>query len=183
MAFMDDLNKKMTNAGKKTQFNAVIAEEEKRANILYCQLGKLYASLHRTDYENELSNIMLQISEVEARISNYRQQLLQIKGVVLCNKCGAEIDCNSVFCPACGNEVPKTENNVELVKCVYCNNSVAKGQRFCTYCGKPMATQEVAPQQEAEATSYCHKCGSKLLADGEFCTECGARVAEKAPVT
>lgn len=187
MAFMDDLNKMMSNAGKKTRemadsakINSAISEEEKKINALYYQAGKLYVALHPTDYEPEFGSVMAQIADVEAKLSNYRQQLMQIKGVIPCSQCGADVPRNSVFCPSCGNEMPRAENGVELEKCASCNNYVAKGQRFCTYCGKPMATQAVvapvaAPQQEEAPIGFCSNCGSKLYAGSDFCTNCGAR--------
>ncbi len=187
MAFMDDLNKMMSNAGKRTRemadaakMNSAIAEEEKKINALYYQAGKLYVALHPTDYEPEFGSVMAQIADVEAKLSNYRQQLMQIKGVIPCSQCGADVPRNSAFCPACGNAMPRTENGVELEKCASCNNYVAKGQRFCTYCGKPMATQAVvapaaAPQPEEAPIGFCSNCGSKLYAGSDFCTNCGAR--------
>ncbi len=186
MAFMDDLNKMMSNASKKTKdmadiakLNASISDEEKKINNLYYQVGKLYVALHPADYEQEFGSVMAQIAEVEAKLSNYRQQLQQLKGVTPCSKCGADVARNSAFCPACGNEMPRTENGVELEKCASCNNFVAKGLRFCTYCGKPMATQAVvAPQQQEEPVGFCSNCGSKLAAGCDFCTECGTKVTE-----
>ena len=185
MAFLDDINKMMSNASKKTKdmadsakINSAMTEEEKKINNLYYQVGKLYVSLHPTDYEQEFGGMMAQIAECESKLSNYRQQLQLIKGVVPCSKCGADVARNSVFCPNCGNEMPKSENGIELEKCVSCGNFVAKGLRFCTYCGKPMATQAVvAPVQMAEpAIGVCPGCGSPVPAENDFCTECGTKV-------
>lgn len=186
MAFMEDLNKMMSNAGRKTRgmadsakLNSAISEEERKINGLYYQAGKLYVALHPADYEPEFSSVMAQIAEVEAKLSNYRQQLQQIKGVIPCSKCGTDVPLNSAFCPTCGNEMPRSENGVELEKCVSCGNFVTKGQRFCTYCGKPMATQAVvAPPQEAEPIGFCSSCGGKLFAGSDFCTVCGTKVVK-----
>lgn len=187
MAFYDDLNKMVSNAKRKTKditdsakINSAISEEEKKINAVYYQIGKLYASLHPSDYEQDFNGMMAQVAEIEAKLASYRQQLQQIKGVKRCEKCGADVAMNSVFCPGCGSEMPRNENGEELVKCVACGNYVAKGLRFCTLCGNPMATQQVvapAPPVQEKSSGFCPNCGSNLLPDSDFCTECGAKVA------
>ena len=195
MAFFDDIGKKTKNLADSAKISVAISDEEKRLNNLYYQIGKLYVSLHPADYEFEFGGMMAQVSEVEAKLAEYRQQLQQIKGVAICPRCNAEVPRNSVFCPNCGGEMPRTEGGVELEKCVSCGNHVAKGMRFCTYCGKPMATQVVAPpapvqadvpvQQEEpaqaepaqeETPAFCTNCGQALSAGSVFCTECGTKV-------
>ena len=196
MAFFDDIGKKTKNLADSAKISVSISDEEKRLNNLYYQVGKLYVSLHPADYEFEFGGMMTQISEVEAKLAEYRQQLQQIKGVAICPRCNAEVPRNSVFCPNCGGEMPRTEGGVELEKCVSCGNHVPKGTRFCTNCGKPIATQVVAPpvpvqedipvQQaepaleeapvQEEAPAFCTNCGQALSADSVFCTECGTKV-------
>ncbi len=178
MAFFDDIGKKTKNLADSAKINVALAEEEKRLNNLYYQVGKLYVSLHPTDYQYEFGGVMAQIAEVEGKLAEYRQQLQQLKGVSPCPRCSAEVPRNSAFCPNCGNEMPRIENGVELEKCVSCGNHVAKGLRFCTYCGKPMATQVVAPPVpvQEEAPSFCSNCGKEVSADSAFCSECGTKV-------
>lgn len=178
MAFFDDLGKKTKNLADSAKINAAISEEEKKLNGLYYQVGKLYVSLHPTDYQYEFGGMMTQIVEIESKLAEYRQQLQQIKGVAPCPKCGAEVPRNSAFCPGCGSEMPRSESGIELEKCVSCGNHVAKGLRFCTYCGKPMATQVVAPPApvQQEAPAFCPACGRAVAPGSEFCSECGTKV-------
>lgn len=178
MAFFDDISKKTKNLADSAKINVAISDEEKKLNNLYYQVGKLYVSLHPTDYQYEFGGMMTQIVEIEAKLNEYRQQLQQIKGVSPCPKCGGDVPRNSAFCPACGCEMPRSEGGVELEKCVSCGNHVAKGLRFCTYCGKPMATQVVAPPApvQQEAPTFCPNCGRAVSADSDFCSECGTKV-------
>lgn len=191
MAFFDDLNKMVSNASKKTRdiadsakINSAISEEEKKINAVYQQIGKLYASLHMNDYEQDFSGMMAQVAECESKLAGYRLQLQQIKGVRHCEKCGSNVALNSSFCPECGNAMPKAENGEELEKCVSCGSFVPKSLRFCTNCGNPMihatepfqAAAPVPPVQNQPA-GFCTNCGSSLLPDSDFCTECGAKIS------
>ena len=88
MAFLDDLNRKLNQAGQKargfsdsSRINSQINEEERKINGYYTQLGKLYVTLHTKDYAPEFEGIMSAIAESEARLKDMRTQLQMIKGV------------------------------------------------------------------------------------------------------
>ena len=112
MSFFDDLGKKLSQAGQtavqKTKemadiakLNSAISDEEKRIDDNYLQIGKLYVSLHDAEHE------------AEGKIKGYRQQIKDIKGIVKCEKCGAEVSKDAAFCSACGAPMPKEEPVVE----------------------------------------------------------------------
>lgn len=192
MAFFDELGKKITQGGQvalqKTKdmadvarLNSMIADEEKRINNNYYQIGKLYASLHAADCEGDFVGMIQAIREAESKIADYRQQIQDIRGVKKCEKCGAEVDAGAAFCNACGAPMPVSAEGSEknLSKCPSCGQMVPAGMRFCTNCGAPMQT--VAQQQEtlAEAVSpanTCPNCGSEISENTAFCTECGAKL-------
>ena len=155
MAFLDDLNRKLNQAGQKargfsdsSRINSQINEEERKINGYYTQLGKLYVTLHTKDYAPEFEGIMSAIAESEARLKDMRTQLQMIKGVKKCSRCNADVPLNSAFCPSCGNEMPRPAEGQELVRCVSCGQFVQKNLRFCTYCGKPMNAVPVIEQPQ-----------------------------------
>lgn len=117
MAFFDDLGKKLTQAGQtaveKTKkvadiakLNSYIYDEEKRIDNNYREIGKLYLSLHGEEPEGEFAGMISAIREAEEKICGFRHQITEIKGIVVCEKCGAEVPLNAVFCSSCGAPMP-----------------------------------------------------------------------------
>ncbi len=204
MAFFDEIGKKISQAGQtavqKTKemtdiarINSAIADEEKRINNNYFQIGKLYVAKHSTDFEEDFSGMITAVKESEEKIQNYRQQIQDAKGVVRCEKCGAEVSVGMAFCSSCGNAMPKQPTKTmdeNSTKCLSCGAIVSKNMRFCTSCGKPMATSSTSsPQPNVEApvanevvetvvapqSKKCSNCGADVELDLAFCTECGTK--------
>lgn len=120
MSFFDDLEKKINKAGKtavqKTKemanvakLNSTISDEEKRIDDNYLQIGKLYVSLHDAEHEADFDAFIAAIHESEGKIKEFKQQIKDIKGIVKCEKCGAEVSKDAAFCSACGAPMPKEE--------------------------------------------------------------------------
>jgi len=195
MAFFDKLSKTVTEASQKTiaktkeladtsRLNSMISDEEKSITNQYFQIGKLYASLHKDDYEEDFAGMIAAIAEAEAKIRDYKKQIQDIKGVQRCEKCGAEVANGAAFCSSCGATMPKIQTPVaaDVVKCENCGTEVKKGMRFCTSCGKPMQSAAVVTTAEPEATvevaqeKVCPNCGAKIEDGVAFCTECGTKL-------
>lgn len=199
MAFFDDLGKKLSQAGQtavqKTKdltdiarLNGLISDEERQINSNHCQIGRLYVSLHQEDYESDFAAMVNAIQESERKISAYRQQIQDIKGVVRCEKCGAEVGSNVAFCSTCGAPMPKSAqvsiNDDAALKCSGCGAVIDESMSFCTSCGKPTAdavsqAEEPAPAEVpvAEAEKKCPNCGADVEDDAVFCTVCGTKLA------
>lgn len=195
MAFWDNLSQKASETTAKAmqkakemsdiaKLNTMISEEETKINNTYYQIGKLYAAIHSHDHEEEFVGMIATLSESEEKIKSYRQQIQDIKGVVRCPQCGAEVQSGAAFCSSCGIPMPKAQlaNAGDLVRCDSCGSMVKKGVRFCTACGKPMV-QTAMPESgtttgnESGTTSrVCPNCGTKVEADVAFCTECGTKL-------
>ena len=195
MAFWDNLSQKASeNTAKAMQkakemsdiakLNAMISEEETKINNAYYQIGKLYVAMHSQDHEEEFVGMIATLAEAEEKVKSYRQQIQDIKGVVRCPQCGAEVQSGAAFCSSCGTPMPKAQpvNTDDLVRCDSCGAMVKKGVRFCTACGKPMV-QTAMPESatptgtESETSNrVCPNCGAKMEADVAFCTECGTKL-------
>ena len=86
------------------------------------------------------------------------------------------------------SEQVDTKDREEYVECPKCHEKVAKGQRFCGFCGSDMngPKEEEKPVKikivcakcgtENKGTKFCMECGKKYLP----CPECGADMAEGA---
>lgn len=118
MAFFDRLTKTVTEAGQKTlaktkeladtsRLSVMISEQERIANNQYLEIGKLYVSTHKDNYEEAFAGMIAAIDEAEAKIRDYRKQIQDIKGVQRCEVCGGEVPNGSAFCSSCGASMPK----------------------------------------------------------------------------
>lgn len=205
MAFFDELGKKVSKVGRNTiqktkdytdvtRLNAQIAEEEKKINNCYYQIGKLYISLHGADYEEQFTGMVRLLCEGDSKIKELRQQIMDIKGLCRCEKCGAEVPVGNAFCNLCGNKMP-VQFDESKMRCESCGQLVEKGTRFCVHCGKPLSVlvaptqpaSEIAPAEETEPVEpeeipvapvckpCCTVCGAEMAEGSNFCTQCGAQ--------
>lgn len=202
MGFLDDLGKRVVDAGQKTvqktkemsdvaHMNSLITQEVNKMNSMYCQIGKLYMTIHGNDCEEEFLEMVNAVAALEQKVREYRKQIQDIKGIQCCEKCGAEVPRGIAFCSSCGNPLPKAEtqmNTAGYTKCPNCGNAVENGVRFCTFCGSPIVQSmglNAEPQNsdipETEmpsgiAEKKCPNCGAKLEDGFAFCTECGTKL-------
>ncbi len=129
-----------------TKLNSQIADEEKKITDNYTQLGKLYIELHSTNCEKAFLGMVSTIQESERKIDALKSQIQDIKGIVRCSKCGAELPKDAQFCNSCGNRVePKKQE---------------------------LSNAEHTPK----AAAYCSVCGSEVTDDALFCGTCGNRI-------
>lgn len=151
MALWDNISKKASETTAKavqqakilsetTRLNGLVSDEEKKITNNYYQIGKLYAAMHQNDYEEEFAGMIAAIAESEQKVKAYRMQIQNLKGVIRCENCGAEVAKGVAFCSACGSAMPKVEavDSSKYTKCARCGAVVEKGMRFCTSCGEPM---------------------------------------------
>lgn len=194
MAFFDKLSKTVSEASQKTiaktkeladtsRLNSMISDEEKIITNLYYQIGKLYVSIHKDDFEEDFTGMISAIAVSEAKIRDYKEQIQEIKGIQRCEKCGAEVPNGAAFCSSCGATMPKVQAPVssDYIKCENCGAEVKKGMRFCTSCGKPMeavTVAHIAVEAVAETVpeKACPNCGAKIEDGLAFCTECGMKL-------
>lgn len=118
MAIWDDITKKASvltdkavqqarDLSELAKLHGQIAEAEKTANDSYNQLGRLYAATHPEDYEEGFGDLIAAAAKAEERIKSLRKQIRDVKGVTVCEKCGAEVSKDDTFCSTCGAEIPK----------------------------------------------------------------------------
>lgn len=151
MGFFDDFGKKISQVGQgaaqqtkifaeTTKLNSHISDEEKQINNLYIQIGKNYFEAHKNNDSDEYKDLMVGITDAQARIAQYQEQIRTIKGIRNCPNCGAEVPNNSAFCNSCGTKMPAKETapaaGVQAsAKCPQCGADVAADSKFCDGCG------------------------------------------------
>lgn len=132
-----------------TKLNSQIADEEKRINENYLRIGKLYIEIHADDYEEDFSEMLAAIAESKKKIQAYKLQIQDVRGVVRCGKCGAEVAKNAAFCGACGERMPSIDAVDVVVKsrCIKCGSEITEDMRFCTCCGAAVASPDLKEQR------------------------------------
>lgn len=198
MGFLDEIGKKVADVGQKTKeisdvahINSLITQEVNKMNSIYNQIGKLYMSIHKNDCEEKFLEMVSMVAVSEQNVMEYKKQIQDIKGVLCCAQCGAEVQRGVAFCSSCGNamhEAVAQMNTDDYVKCPDCGNTVGKEVRFCTFCGKPMKQlMDISEESRSSAISefevhsgiiekHCPNCGAKLADDFAFCTQCGTKL-------
>lgn len=124
--FVETLNNTGKAVGEKTKqgsdivrANLKITSEERALNDIYCEIGKTY-------YENNSDNpccdtmkeLFEKVAEKTSVIESLRQQVRSIKGVIVCDNCGAEVSLENDFCGKCGHKLIKPEPVIEEEKAV-----------------------------------------------------------------
>lgn len=151
LAFLDDLGKKLSQAGQSAvqktkemadvaKLNSSISDEEKRIDNSYLEIGKLYVARHGEAPEADFDSLIAAIHESEEKIKGYQQQIKDIKGVVKCEKCGAEVSNNAAFCSSCGAPMP-------VVKPVETSDEEASAEAAQE---TPVVTAQEVPAEEAQ---------------------------------
>ena len=123
MSFLDDMSKKITDAGRATaqkgkevadiaKLRSQISEEQKKLREIYEQIGKRYVEeLGDTPAESFAEDVdAVRLSQ--DKIEECQKKIGEIKGVVKCPKCGEEAPSGSAFCSACGAKMPEPEPEV-----------------------------------------------------------------------
>ena len=64
--------------------------------------------------------------------SNFSCASKIVSNVTVCKKCGMECDKTQKFCPNCGFELSKMDENI----CVNCGSIIPSTMRYCPMCGK-----------------------------------------------
>lgn len=154
MAFLDGIGRAFTNAGQKTRdmadiarFNSLLAEEEKKINAIYYQIGRMYVQLHPQDSEEALTTYVQACIETQKNIGEINARIRQLKNIINCPGCGTELSGDIAFCSVCGYRMPPRQVPVPdgMVRCANCGNFVPQNMRFCSGCGSPIQAAPVAP--------------------------------------
>lgn len=204
MAFFDEIGRKITLTGQtavqKTKdvaevarLNSSINDEERAIDRAYKEIGKLYISLHSSDYESPFSALIDSVKTSEKKIIALKKQVNDIKKIAHCKNCGAELSSTDTFCSVCGQKAEPilSTSDGEGVVCRNCGKPVKKGLRFCTECGckvddEPKQEKEMSPSPtlskspaDNSDTRTCPSCGNRQKSTLNFCTECGSQMDSK----
>lgn len=122
-----------------TKINFQISEDEKEIEDLFNKLGKKYYEENGKAVAPEYKEIVDQITGLYEKVDIAKAELQRLKGVTVCESCGAELPEGTKFCPKCGTKVIECVDPVEVVDeklvCPACGNVEEKEVSFCSACG------------------------------------------------
>lgn len=188
MDFFENLGNKLSQAGsdasnkiKKMQsinsLNGQISGLEKSNSALYGQLGRLFYENNAAEPPEQYRELINQINRQKQQIADLQEQLLLIKEIRICTRCGSEIKSDSAFCPVCGFRVAQpapTEaapmSGGASAVCSSCGAQMDGDSDFCPVCGSKVVRGEAT-------VSVCPLCGKEYRPGTMFCTGCGYKLS------
>lgn len=128
MDFFNKLGKKASQTYQVTKEKTVKFSEEmklkgkindakNKITELYEEIGEHVYCQYKTNTEEGKEEINAKCEEISRRfddIAKLEADILSLKEVRKCEKCGAEISTKDDFCSKCGKEQPKEEEKVEI---------------------------------------------------------------------
>lgn len=131
MGFFDNLGKKASAAydataektgkiAKEAKLRMKINENKSDINDIYKEIGRKVYEKHvreeNIDIKTELEEECTKIDVLSAEIETCLKTILELKEKKQCEKCHAEIELDSTFCPKCGAKQSEAEvKEVEVV--------------------------------------------------------------------
>lgn len=153
MAFFEQLGKRLSDAGQGVaqqtknfadvaRLNSAISDKERRITQLYQSIGQAYYQRHQDDAAPEFQAETEEIRRLLAEILRDQEEIKQIRGIVKCPECGADVPFQAAFCNSCGAKMtPGTPLQ-----------GAAEGKRTCPTCGAV----------SGEENLFCTNCGTRL---------------------
>lgn len=142
--FLEKLNKtghdtvqKVKDSTEISRINTLIQAEQNEQIKIFAEIGRQYYNLEKeNDALNEpFAKLFSDISESNEKITSYQAEILRIKNVKRCPKCGRECSQDSVFCAGCGTQLPQEEKIINGNHCTKCGIELAPDDAFCFNCG------------------------------------------------
>lgn len=122
--FVETLNNTGKAVGEKTKqstdivkSNIKISSEERELAELYCEIGKLFYDKNKENpCCDEMKELFDKVNEKNDTIESLKAQIRYLKGIVVCEQCGAEISADNDFCGKCGAKLVKPEPVPEVTE-------------------------------------------------------------------
>lgn len=107
------VGEKTKQVGSVAKMNAKIISCEHSISENYSILGKYYYDTYKDNPDGEIAETVNAVTASIETIAELKSELLAIKGLVKCQKCGSECPFEDTFCGKCGAELEKPEPAAE----------------------------------------------------------------------
>ncbi|MCI1654080.1 MAG: zinc-ribbon domain-containing protein [Lachnospiraceae bacterium] len=123
MAFMDRVGSAISSLADKgvsktkelkdtAKYTMDIKNTENAISQAYREIGKAYYEAHKADAETEFEQIG-EISELLEELQQLKAKRDEVRGVMKCPNCGAQVKESDRFCTSCGVKLEKPAERVE----------------------------------------------------------------------
>lgn len=114
----ENISKKLSETGKvigdktkqvseTTQLNYKMITAEKEKEALFTVLGKAVYENAKADSQSPFFEDCEKITAKQEEIDELKKKLDSIKGIIICQSCGAECDSKNDYCGKCGTKLNK----------------------------------------------------------------------------
>lgn len=103
------VGEKTKQAGSVAKLNAKIVSSEHLISENYALIGKYYYNTYKNNPDAEIAEAVNAVTASIESIEEMKNQILAVKGLIKCDKCGAECPFEDKFCGKCGAEIVKPE--------------------------------------------------------------------------
>lgn len=156
MSFLDDI----TNGAQKAQpIPPEIQQAEQKCrnaenavNDALLALGKQVYESAKEKTDSEFGEQISQVTESIKKSELWKQYRLALEGKMKCEKCGAIITSDSVFCNKCGTSIAPLDFSSLGLNASTPATSSATPNNVCPSCGATLV----------EGAAFCEKCGNKI---------------------
>lgn len=189
MAFLDDIDRKLSQFGKSAikktkdvsdsmKLSSAIQTEEQNQEEVYKKIGRYIYENYAEKIDNQIKEWCIQIQDSNEQILKYKEQISMLKGTVICPSCGASIQADSRFCNVCGQQIEVNNAGMrtnQKRRCTLCGCELDADAIFCTNCGTKIESGQSPDkgQSEADAKKVCPGCGRETRPGEVFCIKCG----------
>ena len=153
MAFLGDFSKKISATSQTvvqkakemsdiSNLKGDIAQEQKKIEKYYQNLGRLYYELKNDEPDLELEELVALIRNSYGKIDEINEKIAELEKTETCPVCGTKLESDMIFCVGCGTKVERPDNTPYASKmpetkfCIYCGTRIPREASFCTKCGE-----------------------------------------------
>ena len=123
----ENLNEKITKTGKAVEgrtkkiaesakLSYKVSEEKRALEQLFTALGKACYKAESENGDGAYADSCAEISEKITKIEEMKAQIRAVKGLVICDNCGAEVSIENDYCGKCGSKLNKPAPVEETVE-------------------------------------------------------------------
>lgn len=159
MGFFDQAGKKISSVQKRTGDSITVRKLQTQIKNVEAEIGRMYAAIGEKCYKahaagskpEELDIFYANVTTLNARIAEIRDEIDRLNNVVRCESCNAAVERGVRFCQNCGARMPVPQ----VETCPACGAARCENARFCESCGhrfeSPAADAPAAETDEAPA--------------------------------
>lgn len=174
-----DVARKAKDVSEASRCTVTIEECEQNIKRISEEIGKYFYENYMGEPEEPYKSWFVEICENINTIREMEEKKRRLRGVEVCQNCGAELRRDANFCNECGAPVDHLDANcASQARCQGCGAVLKGTEKFCGKCGAKI--EEQPPMMELPATkNRCVNCGKELKEDAAFCQYCGTAVEKK----